>query len=381
MACFEVLVERGQELLGGQPRLVRADEQRQVLGHLALLDRLDADPLEGLGERRHLGGAVELAAVLQATGPGEDRGDRVGRGRLALLVLAVVPGHRAVRRLGLDRLAVRRHQHRRHQAERAEALGHGVGLDVAVVVLAGPDVAALPLHRRRDHVVDQAVLVGQAGLLELVLELGVEDVLEDVLERAVVGLEDRVLGREVDRVLALQAVGERRAGEVLDRLVEVVHPHRPRRRRPGMSTTSSSIGSPEDSSVGVQVMVTLAGAGDLEVGRPVLVAVGVTADDDRLGPARHQARDVADDDRLAEDDAAEDVADRAVRRAPHLLQAELLDAGLVRRDRGALDADAVLLDGVRGVDRDLVVGRVAVLDRQVVVLAGRCRGTGGSGGP
>ena len=83
-----------------------------------------------------------------------------------------------------------------------------------------------------------------------------------------------------------------------------------------------------------------------------------------------------DDDRLAEDDAAEDVADRAVRGPPHLLQAELLDPRLVRGDRGALDADAVLLGGVGGVDGDLVVGGVAVLDAEVVVRRGRRRGTG-----
>ena len=41
---------------------------------------------------------------------------------------------------------------------------------------------------------------------------------------------------------------------------------------------------------------------------------------------------------------------------------------LVGRDRGALDADAVLLGRLGGVDRDLVVGGVAVLDRQVEVL-------------
>ncbi len=81
---------------------------------------------------------------------------------LALLVLAVVARHGAVRGLGLDGLAVRRHQHRGHQAERAEALRDGVGLHVAVVVLAGPDIAARPLQRRGDHVVDQAVLVGDA---------------------------------------------------------------------------------------------------------------------------------------------------------------------------------------------------------------------------
>ena len=107
---------------------------------------------------------------------------------------------------------------------------------------------------------------------------------------------------------------------------------------------------------------------DLEVGGAVLVAERVTADDDRLGPARHQPRHVADDDRLAEDDAAQDVADRAVGRQPHLLEAELLDPGLVGRDRRALDADAVLLDGVGGVDGHLVVGLVAMLDAEVVVL-------------
>src|SRR5690606_7034543 len=49
-------------------------------------------------------------------------------------------------------------------------------------------------------------------------------------------------------------------------------------------------------------------------------------------------------------------------------QAELLDAGLVGGDGGALDAHAVLLDRVGGVDGDLVVGGVAGLDAQVVVL-------------
>src|ERR1035437_7889717 len=89
----EVLVDRGQELLGGQPGLVRADQEREVLGPLALFDGLDAHALEGLGEGRHLGGAVELAAVLEATGPRIERGDRVGGGRLALLVLAEGPTH------------------------------------------------------------------------------------------------------------------------------------------------------------------------------------------------------------------------------------------------------------------------------------------------
>ena len=61
---------------------------------------------------------------------------------LALLMLTVMPRHRAMSGFGLDRPAVRRHQHRGHQPQRAEALRHGVGLHIAVVVLAGPDDTA-----------------------------------------------------------------------------------------------------------------------------------------------------------------------------------------------------------------------------------------------
>src|SRR4029078_9197891 len=67
----------------------------------------------------------------------------------------------------------------------------------------------------------------------------------------------------------------------------------------------------------------LAGARDQEIGRLVLVAECVTADDDRVGPARDDPRHVGDDDRFAKYDSAKDVADGAVRRLPHLLEAEL----------------------------------------------------------
>ena len=170
LACRFSSIE-ARNSCGGLELLIAADQQREVLGHLSALDRLDADPLERLGELGDLGRLVHPTAGGERAGPGEDRGDRIGRGRLALLVLAVVAGDGAVGGLGLDGLAVGGHQDAGHQPERAEALGDGVGLDVAVVVLAGPDVAALPLQRRRDHVVDQAVLVGEARRLEVGLEL------------------------------------------------------------------------------------------------------------------------------------------------------------------------------------------------------------------
>ena len=173
--------------------LVR-DQQCQILGHLATLHRLDADLLHRFGEIGHVRRVVELCAVAETACPGKDRGDRVGRGRLALLVLAIMARHRAVCGLGLDGLAVRGHQNRCHQAERSKALGHGIGLHIAVIVLAGPDKPAIPFQGAGDHVVDQAMLIGDAGVTELVGELAFIDFLEQVLEAPVIGFQDGVLG-------------------------------------------------------------------------------------------------------------------------------------------------------------------------------------------
>lgn len=44
-----------------------------------------------------------------------------------------------------------------------------------------------------------------------------------------------------------------------------------------------------------------------------------------------------------------------------LLQLELLNTGLIGGDGGTLDTDTVLLDGLSGVNGDLVIGLVTVL--------------------
>jgi len=130
-----------------------------------------------------------------------------------------------MRRLRFHRPAVRRHQHAGHQSERAEPLRHHVGFHVAVVVLARPHQPAIALEHLGDHVVDQAMVVADARGLELRLELGLVDLLEQVLEPAVVCLQDRVLGRQVQRVAPVERVPHGGAGEVADRIVEVVHAH------------------------------------------------------------------------------------------------------------------------------------------------------------
>src|SRR5688500_14203867 len=99
----------------------------------------------------------------------------------------------------------------------------------------------------------------------------------------------------------------------------------------------------------------LALAGDKEIGRLVLVAEGMAADHERVGPAGDDPRHILDDDRLTEYDAAEDVADGAVRRLPHLLEDELLDPLLVRSDGRAFDADATLHDRLARLHGDEVL--------------------------
>src|SRR4029077_10615322 len=87
---------------------------------------------------------------------------------------------------------------------------------------------------------------------------------------------------------------------------------------------------------------------------------------DRLGPAWHQPRHILAEDGLAEDDAAENVADRSVGRALHLLQAEFLHPRLVGVDGGAFAADADLLHRLCRLDGDAVARLVALLHAGVV---------------
>lgn len=127
---IQVLV--GRDVVGA---LVLAAGQGQILGHDAILiDGVDASLLEALGKGHKLGRVVELATLNETAGPGEDGGNGVGRGLLALLVLTIVAGNGAVGGLGLERLAVGGDEDRGHEAEGTEALSHNVRLDITVVI-------------------------------------------------------------------------------------------------------------------------------------------------------------------------------------------------------------------------------------------------------
>ncbi len=134
-----------------------------------------------------------------------------------------MPGHSSMSGLGLDGLAIRTDEHRGHHSEAAITLGNRVRLDVAVVVLASPDEAALGLHGLSHHVVNETVLVPDFLGLEGRLVVGLVDPGKDLHEEAVILLQDGVLGRHVERVAPVEGVLEAAVGEVDDARLRVVH--------------------------------------------------------------------------------------------------------------------------------------------------------------
>ncbi len=202
-------------------------------------------------------------------------------------------------------------------------------------------------------------------MVELRLELVFVDRREDVHEVAVVGLQDGVLGGEVQRPTAHQGVVEAGAGEPFDRHAGVVHRHR------HAATVAEAVHFQGLRRTAIGRLVghrDLAGTGDLHFRGAIDVAIGMAADDDRLGPVRHQARHILADDRLAEDRAVQDVAQRAIRAAIHPLQAEFRHPGLVRGNGRAFYADAVLGDRVGRIDGHLIVRLVTVFDTEVIIF-------------
>ena len=295
------------EVAGAQLLRVRQrGDEREVARHLAGLDGVERGALQLVGERHEVVQAVQLAALAQRTRPREDGGHRVRGGLLALEVLVVVALHGAVRGLVLV-VALRAHQHRRHHGKRAEGARHHVAHHVAVVVLAGPDEAAVGLHHARHGIVDERVEVLDPGFLEARGVLGVVDILEDVLEAVIVLFRDGVLRGEPDVLLDVEGVLEAAAGEALDGRVEVVHAL----GDAGAVELLHQLARLGAVCGGVHELHR-AGTGNAQLRVLVHVAVGVTRDGDGLDPVAHARLDARDGDGRAEHGAVQHGADGAV---------------------------------------------------------------------
>ena len=221
--------------------------------------------------------------------------------------------HRAVRRFGFHCFAVRRKKNGRHQAKRTKALRNLIRLNVAVVIFAGPDKLARPFQGRCDHIINQTVFVNDIGFGKFGLKLSRKHFGKQILKAAIIGFEDRVLGREIKRPSAIKRIIHAGAGKIANGIVKIIHAHRDAGRRKieyFLFDTRAVCALPDH--------LQLAGAGNKKVRRLVLIAKRMTADDNRVRPTGDQTGDIADDDRFAKYHAAQDVADGAVRRFPHL---------------------------------------------------------------
>lgn len=178
--------------------------------------------------------------------------------------------------------------------------------------LQGHDVATLALDHLCHHIIDQAVLVPDLLGLKVFLVSGVIELLEDILEATIVLLQNGVLGAHVQREAPVQRKLEAGVGESGDALVRVVL---------GLGNTTALEVVDLDllglAALGREDHGQLAGACNHTVLGSVLVAKGVTTDDDGLLPAGYQTWDAGDDDGLTEDSTAKDVTDGAVGGEPH----------------------------------------------------------------
>lgn len=117
--------------------------------------------------------------------------------------------------------------------------------------------------------------------LESILVLGVIEVLEDVLEAAIILLEDGVLGAHVKGKAFVESELEAGVGEASDALVSVVL---------SLSNTTAVLELVDLNLLGLTTLggvdhAKLARAGGNEVLSPILVAKGVAANDDGLLPS------------------------------------------------------------------------------------------------
>ena len=260
-------------------------------------------------------------------------------------------------------VAVGGDQHRGHHGQGAEGGGDHIAHHVAVVVLAGPDKAALAADDAGHGVVDEGVEILDAQGLELLLVLGVVNFLENILEGVVILFGDGILGGKPQVLLGIHGKLEAGTGKAGDGavLVELALDH--------TGAVKIVDGLPEGGAVGSgEEQFRLAGAGYAVLGGAVDITEGMAGDGDGLLPGAHHGGDALDHDGRTEHRAVQNGADGAVGALPHLGEVVLLHTLGVGGDGGTLYGHAVLFVGVGGVHGDLVLGFLAVDKAQIIVL-------------
>lgn len=200
--------------------------------------------------------------------------------------------------------------------------------------------------------------------LELFFVLLAIYLLEDILEPSIVFLQNSVLGGEVKWVVPLQREPEATLCELFDAFIGVIH----RQSNPSLSFKIVDLHSFLLSAFALEHHLEGSRLIDREIRGLVLIPKCMPSDDNRHFPAWNESRDVFDEYGLSKDSTVEDIPDGSVRTLPHLFQIKLLNASLIRRNGGTLDAYFVFLDRLGSINCHLVVCGITMLDAQIVIF-------------
>jgi hypothetical protein len=199
------------------------DAQSKIFGHFALFNSSDARSFKSMSELLKTVIAIEFATMSKATSPSKNGSNRVGARFLALLPSTPMASDCAVSSFSFHGFAVGHDKDRSHETQRAVALGDNVGLDITVVVFAGPDEATLRFEGLGDHVIDETMFIPEAFGFVLLFVLFFVDFLENIFETAIVFFEDGVFGGHVEREATFEGKLERRMSKAFDGSIRVVH--------------------------------------------------------------------------------------------------------------------------------------------------------------
>ena len=250
-----------------------------------------------------------------------------------------------------------------HHGKGAEGGRNHIAHHVPVIVLAGPDEAALRFHDAGDDVIDQAVEIGQAQRVELLLIFLFIGLLENILEGMVIFLGNGILASEPEILLRAHRILEAGAGKAADGCLRVVHTLQ------DAGTLKIKNGLPLFVSVLIcENQLCLSGAGNLHFHILIDIAIGVTGNGDRFFPVADAGLDSLHHNGSAEYSAVQNRADGSVGALPHFLQIVFRHTGGIGRDGSALDGDTVFLRSFRGFHGHLVIRFITVRKSQVIVF-------------
>src|SRR3546814_1067083 len=123
------------------------------------------------------------------------------------------------------------------------------------------------------------MLIFRTSCIEFRLEFALENLLEQVREPAIIGFQNRILGGKIQRPFAIQRVIHRCAGEIANRLVQIVHRHCNARGGELEHFLVNSIAV-----LALKHQAQLTRSGHEKIGSAILIAKGMAADYNRISP-------------------------------------------------------------------------------------------------